>query len=133
MRQGLANIRNGNLVMVNTVGYGTAVAAGTITGGITAAPTVARAAAPVMQRVTPYLGTGARPEGAGLPAGTIGKGAAISGTVSGGLDAGFQVLKCKCVKDINLYQTGGVAVVGTVTGTWGSATSAAANFGRVGW
>ncbi|QIO10299.1 RHS repeat protein [Acinetobacter lanii] len=126
-------MRNNNLGAVAVAGYGPYAIAGGAESIAIVAPAAGRVVSPVISKVTPYLGTGARLEGAGLTAGTIGKGAAISGAVSGGLDAGFQALKCKCVKDVNLYQTGGVATVGAVTGAWGSATSAAANFGRVGW
>lgn len=45
----------------------------------------------------------------------------------------MQGLSCKCLKDINLVRSGGVAAVSAVTSGWGATTSAASGFGQVGW
>ncbi|MZY07138.1 RHS repeat protein [Acinetobacter pittii] len=122
----LGAIRNNNLAAASVAGYGPYAVAGTVAAGSAAAPVVGRLAAP-------YIGTGAQLEGAGLTAGTVAKAAGTSALVGGGMDAGMQAYTCKCLKDINLVRTGGVAAVSAVTSGWGATTSAAAGFGQVGW
>lgn len=122
----LGAIRNNNLAAASVAGYGPYVVAGTAAAGSAAAPVVGRVAAP-------FIGTGAQLEGAGLTAGTVGKAAVTSAGIGGGMDVISQGVKCKCLKDINLVRTGGVAAVSAVTSGWGATTSAAAGFGQVGW
>ncbi len=47
------------------------------------------------------------------------------------MDLGMQAYTCKCLKDINLVRTGGVAAVSAVTSGWGATTSAAAVLGKL--
>lgn len=122
----LGAIRNNNLAAVSVAGYGPYVVAGTAAAGSAAAPVVGRVAAP-------FIGTGAQLEGAGLTVGTVGKAAVTSAGIGGGLDVIAQGAKCKCLKDINLVRSGGVAAVSAVTSGWGATTSAAAGVGQVGW
>ncbi|WP_288384290.1 hypothetical protein [uncultured Acinetobacter sp.] len=129
----LGAIRNNNLAAVSVAGYGPYVVAGTAAAGSAAAPVVGRVAAPIAKKVALYIGTRAQLEGAGLTAVTVAKAAGTSALVGGGMDAGMQAYTCKCLKDINLVRTGGVAAVSAVTSGWGATTSAAAGFGQVDW
>ena len=129
-------IRNNNLQAVAVAGYGAYAGAGSIELGAAATPVIGRAVAPVVKpivnKIAPYMQSGAtlaRAEGAGK---AIGQSAAISSGIGGGMDVGMQMLECQCA-DINWKRTGGVAAVSGVVGGWGAGTSYAAEFGQVGW
>ncbi len=128
-----AEARKTTIGATAVAGYGTFATAAVVEGGIVAAPVVGRAGSVVGQKVAPYIGTGARLPGAGLSAQTVRKAAVTSATFGGGLDAVLQGFSCGCINDINWMRVGGVATTSALTSGWGATTSAAGNFGQVGW
>ncbi|MHA3891160.1 hypothetical protein [Acinetobacter sp. GXMZU3951] len=115
LRRDLRNqgaINNTVLGAAVVAGYGPYAVAGAVTGGGAGAAQIAR-------KVMPYLGTGAKLPGAGLSASTIGKAAGTSALIGGGMDVGLQAYNCKCIKDIDLVRTGGVAATSAVVSGWG--------------